>query len=72
MYAPPPPRTKSSGRSCLLVVIILLALVCVAGVAGAALFRDRLRDIPLKGGGFAGRLSTVSVPPNARADPSVS
>jgi hypothetical protein len=26
----------------------------------------------LKGGGFAGRLSTVSVPPNARADPSVS
>ena len=27
---------------------------------------------PLKGGGFAGRLSTVSVPPNARADPSVS
>ena len=28
--------------------------------------------LPLKGGGFAGRLSTVSVPPNARADPSVS
>jgi formate--tetrahydrofolate ligase len=26
----------------------------------------------LKGGGFAGRWSTVSVPPNARADPSVS
>ena len=25
-----------------------------------------------RGGGFAGRLSTVSVPPNARADPSVS
>ena len=28
--------------------------------------------VRLKGGGFAGRLSTVSVPPNARADPSVS
>jgi hypothetical protein len=35
----------------------------------------RIPPVPpacLKGGGFAGRLSTVSVPPNARADPSVS
>jgi adenine-specific DNA methylase len=31
-----------------------------------------LPHLGLKGGGFAGRLSTVSVPPNARADPSVS
>ena len=33
---------------------------------------DSLPIRDLKGGGFAGRLSTVSVPPNARADPSVS
>ncbi|MCS6938577.1 MAG: FHA domain-containing protein [Roseiflexaceae bacterium] len=45
-YVPPPPRTKSSGRSCLLVVVLLLALVCVAGAAGAFVFRDRLRDFP--------------------------
>jgi hypothetical protein len=65
MYAPPPPRTKSSGRSCLLVVIILLALVCVAGVAGAALFRDRLRDIPGIGSlpGIGGNPSGIAPPP---------
>ena len=44
--------------------------------ARSALPRDQevlvLADQGLKGGGFAGRLSTVSVPPNARADPSVS
>ena len=48
MYAPPPPRARSGGRTCLLMVVLMLALVCVAGVAGAALFRDRLRDCIFK------------------------
>ncbi|WP_448540124.1 FHA domain-containing protein [Roseiflexus sp.] len=65
MYAPPPPRTKSSGRSCLLVIIILLALVCVAGVAGAFVFRDRLRDIPGVSDlpGIGGNPSGIAPPP---------
>lgn len=44
MYAPP--RSGKGGRSCLLAVLLLLALVCVAGAAGAFIFRDRLRDVP--------------------------
>lgn len=60
-----PPRARSGGRTCLLVILLLLALVCVAGVAGAALFRDRLRDIPGIGGlpGVGGYMPTIAPPP---------
>jgi hypothetical protein len=65
MYAPPPPRARSGGRTCLLMVVLMLALVCVAGVAGAALFRDRLRDIPGIGDlpGIGGNPSGIAPPP---------
>jgi hypothetical protein len=65
MYAPPPPRARSGGRTCLLMVVLMLALVCVAGVAGAALFRDRLRDIPGIGSlpGIGGNPSGIAPPP---------
>lgn len=43
--APPQKQSGSGGRTCLLSIVILLALVCVAGVAGAALLRDRLGEI---------------------------
>ncbi|NWG21782.1 MAG: FHA domain-containing protein [Chloroflexi bacterium] len=47
-YQPPPaarPRAGSGGRTCLLVVVALLALVCIGGVAGAALLRDRVGSL---------------------------
>jgi hypothetical protein len=46
-------------------VVLMLALVCVAGVAGAALFRDRLRDIPGVSDlpGIGGNPSGIAPPP---------
>ncbi len=63
-YAPPP-RTKSGGRSWLLAVVALLTLVCMAGAAGAFIFRDRLRDVPVIGNlpGGGGITPTIARPP---------
>ena len=65
MYVPPPPRARSGGRTCLLMVVLMLALVCVAGVAGAFVFRDRLRDIPGVSDlpGIGGNPSGIAPPP---------
>ncbi len=64
-YVPPPPRARSGGRACLLMIVLMLALVCVAGVAGAFVFRDRLRDIPGIGDlpGIGGNPSGIAPPP---------
>ncbi len=65
MYAPPPPRARSGGRACLLMIVLMLTLVCVAGAAGAFVFRDRLRDIPGIGDlpGIGGNPSGIAPPP---------
>jgi hypothetical protein len=46
-------------------IVLMLALVCVAGVAGAFVFRDRLRDIPGVSDlpGIGGNPSGIAPPP---------